>query len=57
MAADEEATLRTFKSYREIIDGLIGKHGGRIFGTGGGESAGLGPNSRQACRCATFLGD
>lgn len=34
MSADEEATLETLKSYREIIDGLIGKHDGRIFGTG-----------------------
>ena len=35
MSADEEATLKTLKSYREIIDGVIGKHYGRIFGTGG----------------------
>ncbi len=35
MRADEEATLATLKTYREIIDGLIARHDGRIFGTGG----------------------
>ncbi len=35
MRADEEATLATLKTYREIIDGLIARHEGRIFSTGG----------------------
>ncbi len=35
MRADEEATLATLTTYREIIDGLIARHDGRIFGTGG----------------------
>ena len=35
MSADEEATLKTLKSYREIIDGLIAKHDGRLVGTAG----------------------
>jgi adenylate cyclase len=35
MGHDEEATLRTLKSYREIIDALIVRHEGRIFSTGG----------------------
>ena len=35
MRADEEATLATLKAYRVIIDGLIARHDGRIFNTGG----------------------
>ncbi len=35
MRADEEATLKTFGEYREIIDGLIARHEGRVFSTGG----------------------
>jgi adenylate cyclase len=35
MGDNEEATLRTLKAYREIIDGLIARHDGRIFGTAG----------------------
>ncbi len=42
MGVDEEATLRTLKSYREIIDRLIVRHEGRIFGTGGGLGGGPG---------------
>ena len=35
MGKDEEATLATLKAHREIIDGLIADHGGRIFGSAG----------------------
>ena len=35
MEADEEATLRTLKTYREIIDRLIALYGGRVFSTAG----------------------
>ncbi len=35
MGANEESTLRTLMSYREIIDRLIVRHEGRIFTTGG----------------------
>ncbi len=35
MGADEEATLKTFGECREIVDGLIAWHAGRIFGAGG----------------------
>ena len=37
MGADEEATARTFKIYRQAIDKLIAKHRGRVFG-GAGDS-------------------
>ena len=35
MGADEEATLKTLRAYREIIYGLIARHDGRVFGTAG----------------------
>ncbi len=35
MGADEEATLATLKAHRRVIDGLIGDHGGRVFGSAG----------------------
>lgn len=35
MTEDEEGTLRVFRGYRQIIDALIEKHGGRIFNTAG----------------------
>jgi class 3 adenylate cyclase len=33
MGEDEEATLRTLQSYREVTDTLIQQHRGRIVGT------------------------
>ncbi len=35
MDADEEATHKTLRAYREIIDGLIARHDGRVFSTAG----------------------
>ena len=35
MGDNEEATLRSLKTNREIIDGLIARHDGRIFSTAG----------------------
>ncbi|MDX1486423.1 MAG: tetratricopeptide repeat protein, partial [Alphaproteobacteria bacterium] len=35
MEADEEAALRTLKGHRELIDGLIFRHQGRVFGAAG----------------------
>ncbi len=32
MGEDEEATLATLKSHREVIDGLIARDVGRVFG-------------------------
>ena len=42
MRVDEEATLKTLVRYREIIDGLIDHHEGRIFSTGGDSGSGVG---------------
>jgi TolB-like protein/class 3 adenylate cyclase len=35
MGANEEATHKTLRAYREIIDGLIARHDGRVFSTAG----------------------
>ncbi len=35
MSTDEEATLETLKTCREIIDRLIAKHDGRLVGPAG----------------------
>ncbi len=35
MGVDEEATHKTLRAYRDIIDGLIARHDGRIFGSAG----------------------
>ncbi len=36
VVADELATLTTLGAYGEIIGGLIARHQGRVFDTGGG---------------------
>ncbi len=55
MSADEEATLQTLKNYREIIDGLIAKHDGRIFGTGGDSVIAEFGSTVEAVRCAITI--
>jgi len=55
MSADEEATLQTLKHYREIIDGLIAKHDGRIFGTGGDSVIAEFGSTVEAVRCAITI--
>ncbi len=55
MSADEEATLQTLKHYREIIDGLIGKHDGRIFGTAGDSVIAEFGSTVEAVRCAITI--
>ena len=35
MGVDEEATHKTLRAYRDIIDGLIARHDGRVFSTAG----------------------
>ena len=55
MSADEEATLKTLKSHRGIIDGLIDKHEGRIFGTGGDSVIAEFSSAVEAVRCAITI--
>ncbi len=55
MAADEEATLRTLRSYRAIIDELIGKHGGRLFNTAGDAVMVEFDSAVESVRCAVSI--
>ncbi|MCZ6699692.1 MAG: hypothetical protein O7D94_12235, partial [Planctomycetota bacterium] len=50
--ADEEATLKTLGGYREIFDGLIARHDGRVFSTGGDSVLAEFGSVVEAVRCA-----
>jgi len=52
MRADEEATLKTLDEYRQIIDGLIARHDGRVFSTGGDSVLAEFASAVEAVRCA-----
>jgi WD40 repeat protein/class 3 adenylate cyclase len=52
---DEELTLATLKAYREIIDGLIAHHEGRIFGSAGDSVIAEFASPVEAVRCATEI--
>ena len=55
MGKDEEATLATLKAHREVIDGLIADHGGRIFGSAGDSVIAEFASPVEAVRCATEI--
>ena len=48
MARDEEATLRTLQVYRELIAGLVARHGGRVFGVAGDSEMAVLPHALPA---------
>jgi len=52
MRADEEATLKTLGEYRDVIDGLIARHEGRVFSTGGDSVLAEFGSVVEAVRCA-----
>jgi len=55
MRADEEATLKTLSEYRDVIDGLIARHEGRVFSTGGDSVLAEFGSAVEAVRCAISL--
>lgn len=57
MAQDEEATVRTLRSHREIIDKLIARHDGRIFNTAGDAVLAEFGSAVEAVRCAISIQD
>lgn len=57
MAQDEEATVRTLRSHREIIDRLIARHEGRIFNTAGDAVLAEFGSAVEAVRCAISIQD
>jgi adenylate cyclase len=52
MRADEEATLETLTEYRDVVDGLIARHDGRVFSTGGDSVLAEFGSAVEAVRCA-----
>ena len=55
MEADEEATLATLNLYREVIDGLVADHRGRIFGSAGDSVVAEFASPVEAVRCAARI--
>ena len=55
MGEDEEATLAALKGHREITDGLIADHGGRIFGSAGDSVIAEFASPVEAVRSATEI--
>ncbi len=52
METDEEATLATLNAYREVIDGLVEDHRGRVFGSAGDSVIAEFASPVEAVRCA-----
>ncbi len=55
MSADEEGTLGTLRDHRDLIDRLIAKHDGRIFGTSGDSVIAEFASTVEAVRCANTI--
>ncbi len=55
MEADEEATLTTLNAYRQVIDGLIVDHRGRVFGSAGDSVIAEFASPVEAVRCAIAI--
>ena len=52
VGSDEVGTLRLFTAHREILDGLIAEHGGRIANTAGDSVLAEFPSAVDAVQCA-----
>ena len=52
---DEEGTLRTLSACREVIDGLVASHHGRIFGSAGDSVIAEFASPVEAVRCAVNI--
>jgi len=55
MEADEEATVRTLNACRQVIDGLVANHRGRVFGSAGDSVVAEFPSPVEAVRCAVDI--
>ncbi|MCK5165805.1 MAG: adenylate/guanylate cyclase domain-containing protein, partial [Rhodospirillaceae bacterium] len=55
MDVDEESTLHTLRAHRQIIDGLISTHNGRVFATGGDSVIAEFTSPVEAVRCAVQI--
>ncbi len=52
---DEEGTLRTLGACREVIDGLVTGHHGRVFGSAGDSVVAEFASPVEAVRCAADI--
>ncbi len=55
MGKDEEATLATLKAYREVIDRLVERYEGRVFGSAGDSVIAEFASPVEAVRCAVAI--
>src|SRR4051794_8619220 len=55
MSQDEAATLRALAVAREVMDGLISAHGGRIANTAGDSVLAEFPSAVDAVQCAVAV--
>src|SRR6478672_11853658 len=55
MGQDEESTFAILKAYRRIIEELIARHDGRVFGTAGDSVIAEFASPVEAVRCATEI--
>jgi len=55
MSQDEAGTLRALAAAREVMDGLIAEHGGRIANTAGDSVLAEFPSAVDAVQCATVV--
>jgi adenylate cyclase len=55
MSEDEAGTLRALAASRDIMDGLIGEHGGRIANTAGDSVLAEFPSAVDAVQCAVAV--
>jgi adenylate cyclase len=55
MGEDEEATIRTLKIYREVIEDLVGRHRGRVVDSPGDNILAEFPSIIDAVRCAVEI--
>ena len=55
METDEEATLVTLSAYRQVIDGLVTDHRGRVFGSAGDSVIAEFASPVEAVRCAAEI--
>src|SRR5262245_49956232 len=55
MRADEEGTFHALRACREVIDGLVAEHEGRIFGTAGDSIVAEFASPVEALRCAAEM--
>jgi len=55
MGEDEEGTIRTLNTYKEVLTGFIQKHQGRVVGTAGDSMLAEFASVVDAVRCAVGI--